>query len=171
MQVLLLNNTYEPLKIISWQKAIILFFKQKVDIIEEYENKLLHSERIIFKMPAVVRLNKYVNIRKYQNLRFTKENIFFRDNYCCVYCGKRYQKDQLTLDHVIPLSKGGKKTWNNIVTACNHCNNKKGDQLIDQMGIKLLKKPDAPPTHTYIHFYIKLQTIPHQWKVYLPSTA
>lgn len=168
MQALLLNNTYEPIKIISWQKAIILSFKKKVDVIEEYDSYLIRSEKLTFKMPAVVRLYCYVNVRKHHTLRFSKENIFFRDNYRCTYCGIQFSKNSLTLDHVIPLSKGGEKTWNNIVTACHPCNNKKGDRVLEQTELKLLKKPVKPSVQSYLTFYSKLQTIPDKWRVYLP---
>ncbi|HEO64786.1 MAG TPA: HNH endonuclease [Spirochaetes bacterium] len=169
MNVLLLNNTYEPVKVISWQKAIILHFKEKVDIIEVYEDFEIHSEKLALNVPAVVRLHYYVNIHKHLNLRLSKENIFYRDNYTCAYCGKRLPKDQLTLDHVIPLSKGGKKAWNNIVAACNSCNNKKGNHLPEHSHFRPMKKPFEPSVKSYLSFFIKVQRIPDQWKDYLPS--
>ena len=168
MQVLLLNNTYEPIKIISWKKAVILYFKKKVDIIEVYEDRLLHSEKLVIEMPAVVKLNFYVNVRKYQMLSLSKENIFFRDNYTCLYCGKKLPKSYLTLDHVIPFSKGGEKTWKNLVTACHTCNNKKGDRLLHQIELKLLKKPAEPSLNSYLAFHTKFHSIPDKWKIYLP---
>ncbi len=167
MQVLLLNSAYEPLKVISWKKAIILLFKQKAETIEEYGDFFIHSQRVTLSVPAVIRLYYYVNIRRFQNLRFSKENIFYRDNYTCVYCGYQFPKNQLTLDHVIPFSKGGQKTWANIVTACHTCNNKKGDRSPEQFGYKLMKKPKMPSIKNYISFYTKVQTIPEQWRAYL----
>ncbi|MDH4128833.1 MAG: HNH endonuclease [Spirochaetota bacterium] len=169
MQVLLLNSSFEPIKIISWQKAIILLFKNKVEIVEEYDKYFIHSEKLTFRMPAVVKLHYFLNIRKYQSLRFSKENVFFRDNYTCVYCNKKFLKNYLTLDHVIPFSKGGKKTWYNIVTACHECNNKKGDRHLEQTDLKLLKKPIKPSGHNYLNFYIKFQNIPDKWRDYLPA--
>lgn len=172
MQVLLLNNTFEPIKVISWQKAIVLHFKKKVEIVEEYEGMILHSQRLNIKVPAVVRLHYYVSIRKFQALRFSKENIFFRDNYTCSYCGKKFPKSQLTLDHVIPFSRGGKKTWDNIVTACTRCNNEKSDKSLDQfskMKGKKFNKPKEPSIQNYLKFYIKVQQIPDKWKFYLPA--
>jgi 5-methylcytosine-specific restriction endonuclease McrA len=167
MQVLLLNNSYEPLKVISWQKAIILLFKEKVAVVEEYNHHLIRSEKLVLKMPAVIQLHHYVNPRNYQTMRFSKENIFFRDNYTCAYCGQRFCKTQLTLDHVVPFSRGGKKTWSNIVTACHECNNKKGDRDLHQLEFKLLTQPHKPPIYNYLTYYNKLQHIPDQWKNYL----
>ncbi|MDH5681858.1 MAG: HNH endonuclease [Spirochaetota bacterium] len=169
MRVLLLNATYEPIKIISWQKTMILYFNHKVEILEEYNGNFIHSERLTFRVPAVVRLKKYVNIHKFLSLRFSKENIFYRDQYTCAYCGRQFSKNYLTLDHVIPLSRGGKKTWKNIVTACYTCNNKKADKIPDQHGFKLLKNPVEPPVTMYLNFYIKLQSVPKEWETYLPA--
>ncbi len=168
MRVLLLNSSYEPLKIVSWKKAVILIYKEKAQLLEEYDNLLIRSPNLVLKAPSVIRLYYYVNINKYKILRFSKENIFFRDNYTCAYCGNKFNKSQLTLDHIIPYSKGGRKTWTNIVTACNYCNNKKGSYNLDQVNFRLLNKPFKPSENSYIAFHNKFHTIPVQWRNYLP---
>ena len=125
---LLLSAAHEPLRIVSWQKAVTLFFLGKVDILECHE-QVLHSPTHTMRLPAVVRLNRYV--RPYpRKVKFSRQNLYFRDNYTCQYCHRHLPSSQLTYDHVVPRSKGGKTSWTNVVTACVRCNLKKGNKLL-----------------------------------------
>jgi len=122
-KVLLLNLTYEPLKIINWKKAVTLLLLGKVEVLEEY-NKEVHAVSFKIKLPSVVRLLKLVKWKK-APVKFSRQNIYERDNYSCQYCGRHMPPEDLTYDHVIPKSRGGKTVWTNIVTCCVDCNRKK----------------------------------------------
>jgi len=164
-QVLLLNITYEPLKIIDWKKALNLLFLGKVEVLEEYD-KEIHSVSFTIKLPSVVRLLKMIKWRK-KPVKFSRQNIYIRDNYSCQYCGKRLAPEELTYDHVIPRSKGGKTEWENIVTCCPECNRKKGGRTPAEAGMKLLKKPTRPKWLPAIRIKIGYKNIPQSWRDYL----
>ena len=125
--VLVLNSSYEPLHFTNWKRAVILLFKEKARVISN----------------RVIRLVNYVIIpfRRMSNLHPTRNLIYKRDRNKCQYCGST---KSLTIDHVIPKSKGGQDTWENLVVACSPCNVKKGDKLLEQTNMKLAKKPMAP---------------------------
>ena len=125
---LLLATTYEPLKIISWKKAVILTILRKVEVVEAYE-RMVHSPSLSLSLPAVVRLHRTIP-RRPRSVKFSRQNIFFRDRYTCQYCNRPHPSHLLTYDHVWPKSKGGKTTWDNVVTSCISCNLKKGNKLV-----------------------------------------
>ena len=139
-RVLLLNATYEPLQVVSWQKAMILWFQEKVDVLESHE-VLIRSFRKDYSAPAVLRLRYYIKPKQFRRVRLSRENIFIRDNYECQYCGDEFPYKDLTLDHVMPVSRGGPKSWKNLVTACHKCNHKKGNRTPREAGMPLLSKP------------------------------
>src|SRR3954471_5469631 len=113
---LVLNASFEPLHIVPWQRAIQLLFQGKVEVVEESEQEV-RTVRFTIKLPAVLRLLKYVPLRgKRAIVRFSRANIFLRDQHVCQYCGDRFNRTHLTLDHVIPIVQGGEKNWENIVT-------------------------------------------------------
>lgn len=134
--VLLLNGSYEPLKIIKKERAIKLIYKG-VAVIVKYSDERIRSVNHSYNIPCIIKLKRYINIPriKYSPL---KKNIFNRDNHTCQYCGS---KRNLTIDHVTPKSKGGKDTWSNLVTACIRCNNKKGDKTLEEAGMILQREP------------------------------
>ena len=143
-RALLLNASFQPLQVISWQKALQLFFSGKVEIVEE-SNRTIRSVSLTIKMPLVIRLLKYVPQKTRKNIvRFTRNNIFLRDHYTCQYCGSQPSLRHLTMDHVIPVVKGGRKSWENIVTACQPCNLKKGGRTPDEANMKLRHPPKQP---------------------------
>lgn len=164
-QVLLLNITYEPLKIINWKKALNLFFLGKVEVIEEYD-KEIHAVSFVLKLPSVVRLLKMV--RKPNNLvKFSRQNIYARDRYQCQYCGVKYQPEELTYDHVMPKSRSGRTEWENIVTCCVDCNRKKGGRTPPEAGMKLIRKPTRPTWIPALKITIGFQRVPKTWRDYL----
>ena len=124
-QVLLLNITYEPLKIINWKRAVSLFLLGKVEVLEEYSREI-HSVSFAIKLPSVVRLLKMVK-RPNSPVKFSRQNIYARDKYRCQYCGMRFPSEEFTYDHIIPKSRGGKTEWTNIVTCCMSVTGKRGD--------------------------------------------
>ena len=122
---LLLNSTYEPLRVLHWQKAITLLWQGKVEVLEVYDRQI-HGISISIKLPSVMRLLKLVKLKdSHRAVKFSRINIFTRDSYCCQYCKHKFRTEELTFDHVVPIAKGGRKTWENIVTACWRCNNRK----------------------------------------------
>lgn len=156
-RTLLLNSTFEPLRVISWQRAVVLLFEEKVEVVKEYEDFDLKAVSITMKCPAVVRLLHFVNGRK-QRVKFSRVNVFSRDKYSCQYCGAKPGTSNLTYDHVVPRSKGGKTVWENIVTCCVPCNSKKADRTPEQAKMRLLSKP------------VKPQWNPRKKLVFLPKT-
>jgi 5-methylcytosine-specific restriction endonuclease McrA len=131
---LVLNASFEPLHIVTWQRAIQLLFQGKVEVVEESDQEV-RTVRMTIRVPAVLRLLTYVPLtKKKQIVRFSRANVFLRDHGVCQYCGHQYAKNQLTLDHVIPIVQGGKKSWENIVTACKPCNQRKGGRTPNQAG-------------------------------------
>ena len=123
---LLLNATYEPIRVVNWKKAITLLCQGKVEVLEVHD-KEIRGFSITIQLPSVIRLFSLVRMREaHRSVRFSRANIFARDKYRCQYCNKKGRSDELTFDHVVPISKGGCKGWENIVTACIKCNNQVG---------------------------------------------
>ena len=141
---LLLNSTYEPLRVVNWQKAISLLWQGKVEVLE-FHDRDIRGVSLTLKLPSVMRLLKMVKLRSHHHaVKFSRINIFTRDKYTCQYCCTRYRTEELTFDHVVPIAKGGKKSWENIVTACWRCNNKKSGRSPEEARMKLLKRPIKP---------------------------
>lgn len=164
-QVLLLNITYEPLKIINWKRAITLLFLEKVEVVEEYGREI-HSVSFTIKLPSVVRLLMMVKKPK-TPVKFSRQNIYARDKYKCQYCGRRFPTEELTYDHIIPKSRGGKTKWENIVTCCIQCNRKKGGRIHTEAGMKLIRKPSRPTWLPALRITIGFREVPHSWRDYL----
>lgn len=142
-QTLVLNATYEPLKVVDWQRAITLWAQGKVEIIEEHD-RVIRAVTFTMKMPSVVRLLYFVKLRKRPVVQFTRANIYARDEFTCQYCAERKEPHLLTFDHVVPVSQGGKRGWENIVAACEPCNRKKADRTPEQAGMRLIRTPRRP---------------------------
>lgn len=139
-RVLVLNNDYSPLTVCSVQRAIILLFLEKAEMISDSLDHTIRTVSKTYPMPAVVRLKRYINL-PYRGVVLTRHNIFKRDNFQCQYCGTT---KELTLDHLVPKAKGGRSTWNNLVTACKRCNAKKGNYSLEESGLKIKTKPFKP---------------------------
>ena len=167
---LLLNATYEPMKIVSWQKALILWFQDKVEIIE-YHNVFVRSVRATFQVPSVMRLKHYVRPRSLGAVRFCRENVYIRDNFTCQYCGERFSNRHLTLDHVVPVSKKGPKNWTNVVTACRDCNQRKANRTPATANMPLLSEPMIPTWLPSPELDVKSGQVPSAWLQYLQYKA
>jgi len=163
---LLLNASYEPLRVIHWKRAITLLFQGKVEVLEVY-NREIHGISITFPLPSVLRLLKLVRAKDTHRVKFSRANIFARDGYRCQYCGEKFDAKDLTFDHVIPAAKGGKKNWENIVTACWRCNNKKSGRTPSESGMRLIKNPCEPKWLPYMTITIGLKNTPESWRDYL----
>lgn len=160
-KVLVLNASYEPLNITSWRRAVVLLLKGKAEQVE-------HNGRYIYTdvpLPTVIRLRYYVRV-PYKEIPLTRKNLLHRDSHACQYCG--YSGDELTLDHVIPRSRGGPETWENIVTACVRCNVKKGNRTPKEAGLLLQTPPRKP--YNGLHFevtkYLK-NGVNQEWRKYV----
>lgn len=145
-----LDSSYNPIEIINWQDAITLVITGKAYVIETYE-RIVRSAREKWKVPAVIVLKKFVR-RGYSSFACTRKNVFVRDDNTCQYCHKVFKSEDLTLDHVLPRSKGGDRTWDNIVAACRPCNQKKGDKFLHKVGMTPLNRPVPPDRKFLIKF-------------------
>jgi 5-methylcytosine-specific restriction endonuclease McrA len=143
MKTLVINNASQPLMVISWQDAIRLIYRGKARVEKEYD-EVVTSISVSMNKPAVIMLDQYINPYKIRARRFNRRGIFVRDAYTCQYCGYEFTASYLTLDHVVPKSKGGARSWENIVTACHYCNNKKADLSLEKAGMTLLSRPHKP---------------------------
>ena len=138
--VLVLNQDFSPMTICSVKKAFLLVYLNKADLVFAPGNKTIRTVDKSFPLPSIIKINQYISI-PFKGLVLTRQNVFRRDNYECQYCGS---KKDLTLDHLIPRSKGGKSSWKNLVTACKRCNAKKGDFKPEEVGLKLKRAPHRP---------------------------
>ena len=163
---MVLNASYQPIKVISWQKAIVLWFQEKVDVLEFQEVEVRSPSRG-FKLPSVLRLKSYSKHLFNRQVKFNRQNIFVRDHFTCQYCAKKLSEKKLTVDHVVPLSKGGTHEWSNVVAACGTCNNKKGNKSLEQANLKLKKKPDAPGWIVSTQWELNTNRVPDEWRPYL----
>lgn len=168
METLVLNPGYEPIARVPWQRAVTWLFLGKVEVVEEYEDKQVRSVTLVFQMPSVVRLFRALRGGK-RGVNFSRENVYVRDAGRCQYCGKRVPRDDITYDHVIPRSKGGRTTWENIVIACLTCNQRKGGRTPEQAGMKLRTQPVKPkrlPDTFRISFRFT-EGMPETWRAFL----
>lgn len=159
--VLVLNQDYQPLSVCSVQRSLVLLFLEKAELLHDVPNQHIKTVRDQFDFPSVIRLKRYVRM-PYQEVMPTRKNIFRRDRMKCQYCGKG---TNLTIDHIIPKSRGGEDTWTNLVTACTICNQKKGNRTPTEASMPLRKKPFKP--HHISFLREGLGSIQKEWKPYL----
>lgn len=166
IRALVLNSSFQPVKLVGWQKALILWFQGKVEILE-YHQINVKSVSASFQLPSVMRLKKYVSPRKSTRLKFSRENIYLRDNFTCQYCAQQLPPKLLTLDHVVPASKFGRKDWTNVVTACRECNHRKANRTPLAAGMPLLNEPRIPNWLPVVQPNFNLEDMPDEWRPYL----
>lgn len=159
-RVLLLNGDYQPLRFITKYEAITLEFKGKVNVIEKTE-RVIRTVNEEFIIPAVIALKQFIKL-PFSDVKVSRNNILRRDRHQCNYCGTK--DDVLTIDHILPKSKGGKHTWKNLTASCRSCNSKKGDLTPEEAGMKLIQKPFKPTRAEFFKNYIGLNEI---WEKYL----
>jgi 5-methylcytosine-specific restriction endonuclease McrA len=162
-RVLVLNATYEPLSIVSVQRAVVLLLKEKAELIEAAEERL-HAAYTELPIPLVIRLVYYVRIPHPLTLAPSRRTVMARDNYTCQYCGATPGRASLTLDHVMPRSRGGPTNWDNVVTACRACNVRKGNRTPEEAGLILRRRPGRP---NYLAVLLLAETGRHEvWTKY-----
>ena len=166
---LMLDQGYAPVKVIPWQRAIQLLFLGKVEVVEEYDRDV-RSTYLVIKIPAVVRLLRAFRRQK-KPVKFSRVNIYGRDNYACQYCGVQRPIVELTYDHVVPRAQGGTTTWTNIVTACARCNEWKGNRTPKQAGMRLLKEPVQPRNVPALVIEVSRENAPAAWRDYMWWTS
>jgi 5-methylcytosine-specific restriction endonuclease McrA len=166
-QTLVLNTSYEPLKVVDWQRAMTLWAQGKVEVLAEYDREV-RSVSFSFKLPSVVRLLRYVRSRiGKKHVPFTRWNIYQRDNYQCQYCAEHHKAEDLTFDHVVPASQGGTRHWDNIATACYPCNRRKGARTPEEAGMKLLRVPRKPEASPVFRVTFGMRKTPESWRDFL----
>ena len=159
--VLVLNQDYRALTVCSVERATILVLLEKAELVAAAGGRVLRSPSTRLPWPSVVRLRAYVAI-PFTRITLTRKNVMRRDRHRCQYCGSR---DRLTIDHVMPRSRGGKDTWENLVAACVPCNNRKGSRTPEEAHMPLRKRPYRPSYVMYIRDYVG--TLDDNWKPYL----
>jgi 5-methylcytosine-specific restriction endonuclease McrA len=142
MRTLLLTPWMAPQRVISWERAVVLLVLGKVDVLEEYD-EAIRAPSLELRTPAVVRLKNAGRATK-QSVRFSRINVYTRDGFRCQYCGVKNDMRELNYDHVVPRVRGGKTVWENIVTSCYACNDRKGSRTPAEAGMRLLRKPFKP---------------------------
>jgi 5-methylcytosine-specific restriction endonuclease McrA len=152
---------------VHWQKAITLWCQGKVEIIASHDREI-RAVSFSLKLPSVIRLLRYVRIKKrFDYVPFSRANIYARDGYTCQYCAHKHPTQELTFDHVVPVSKGGRKDWENIVTCCVSCNRKKGGRTPEEARMRLIRHPRRPDSAPAIRITIGLRDAPDSWRDYL----
>lgn len=150
---LVLNSDYQPLSytplsVWSWQEAVKAVFMGRVVVVAEYSECVIRSANLVMRVPSVIALRTYQKRNTAKHPHFIRRNVYIRDMFTCQYCRRQCKPASLTYDHVVPRSKGGETSWNNVVTACTSCNNKKGDLSLDAFArkykVQLKKSPHAP---------------------------
>ena len=163
--VLVLNATYEPINVTAVRRAIVLVLKG-VATTEEVNGSFVHAARVAFRMPSVIRLTEFRRI-PYQTRALSRKNILLRDRHTCQFCGRVFPAAELTLDHVMPRSRGGHTDWDNLVACCHACNNLKGDRLAEEAGLRLLRPPRPFTLHTSRQLMRMMGSSDERWRKYL----
>jgi 5-methylcytosine-specific restriction endonuclease McrA len=161
-KVLVLNASYEPLSICDARNAVLLLFCGKAMMVASHPEHRIRTVTESYPLPSIVRLTVFVQV-EYRSTALSRKNLFRRDGFRCQYCGGK--EAELTLDHVIPKSRGGEESWENLVTACKPCNSKKGNRTPAEAGMTLLKKPSRPSHITLMRQHYL--PVSDEWKPYL----
>lgn len=184
--VLLLNADYKPVKVIGWQRAVLMLLDETADLVQSYPGLTVRSASLTMDLPAVISLRRYMNFKA--RLRFNRQNVLARDAHTCCYCGNaprlisgRPDIDALTIDHVVPRaqSKNGMVTlpwsgqrvsvtcWHNILTSCIPCNSRKADRTPEQAGMKPAKLPHEPSASDTLRMTLQKIVVPQEWSDYV----
>lgn len=161
--VLLLDSSMAPIRTISWRRALTLWIQQKARMLEEQSAEIV-GDGWTFPVPSVLQLKNYIARQWDRHVNFSRQNIFFRDNFTCQYCHERFSPHKLTLEHVLPRSRGGKTNWQNIVASCFPCNQRKRGRTPEEANMKLKKKPEKPSEACW--FWLP-KDVPDDWEPYI----
>ena len=160
-RALVLNATFEPLCVVPIRRAVVLVLKEKAEIVHEDGGAVLHSERLSVPIPSVIRLKYFVKVPIRARASLSRRAVFIRDHNLCQYCSSTAEN----VDHVIPRSRGGTHTWDNVVAACKRCNSRKENRLPAEVGMRLKKKPRAP--HETVWIVVAVGRVDPKWRPYL----
>jgi 5-methylcytosine-specific restriction endonuclease McrA len=162
-RVLVLNASYEPLQLVTVRRAVVLLLQEKAEMVETAQ-RMLHGITQHFMIPLVIRLTRYIRVPRNLRLPCSRRGVLIRDRETCQYCGDQPGRQQLTIDHVVPRSRGGETTWTNVVTACRDCNHRKGGRTPDEARMPLMTVPRQPQ---YIAFALLIELERHDvWRKY-----
>ncbi len=159
-QALVLNATYEPISVVPGRRAMVLVLAGKADVVHASDEPV-RSERLTLAVPSVVRLRYYVRIPFGRRSALSRRGVFARDGHRCQYCGGRAE----SIDHVLPRSRGGRHTWDNVVAACRRCNSAKRDHLLQETSMRLAAAPSEPPPSAWVT--LSVPHVPASWEPYL----
>src|SRR5437879_7816113 len=162
MRALVLNASYEPLCVVSIRRAVVLVLKEKAEVVHATDGEL-RSERETFPVPSVIRLTYFVKVPFRTRAALSRRAVFARDGHRCQYCGHGAEN----IDHIVPRSRGGEHTWDNVVAACRACNARKEDRLPQECGLSLRRHPRAP--HASLWLIATVGSIDPLWEPYLPN--
>ncbi len=160
-RALVLNATYEPLSVVSVRRATVLVLNERATLLEATD-RIWHSEQLEVPVPSVVRLNHFVRVPYGRTVPLTRNAVFARDGHRCQYCAGPAE----SIDHVVPRSRGGQHVWENVVACCRRCNLRKGSRLIEEAGLALPARPEAPPRYGWIYARAGPRVDP-LWRSYL----
>ena len=181
MQALALNADHQPLKVISYQRAVNLVLEGTAYMVQGYEGEVLRSARFSMEWPAVIALYKFVDVKP--RIKFNRVNVMARDRYQCQYCCEHFPLDELTLDHVVPRAQGRNNRvllpwsqkwahvtcWENVVASCAGCNHIKAARTPREAGMELLRYPKKPSAWDCVLMPFIRKDIPDEWKEYVPA--
>ncbi|WP_163868177.1 HNH endonuclease [Myxococcus eversor] len=172
METLVLSQSFEPVARIPWQRAVMLIFQGKVEVVEEYEDRFVRSVTVEIRMPSVIRF--FRGLRKGpKGVKFSRENVYLRDRCRCQYCGLKVSRAEATYDHVLPRAQGGRTSWDNVVIACVPCNQRKGNRTPEHAKMALRCAPVKPkklPDAMHLTFVFE-QGMPMSWAKFLRDVA
>ncbi|HEX7132713.1 MAG TPA: HNH endonuclease [Iamia sp.] len=162
VRALVLNVTYEPLSVVAGRRAAVLVLTERADVVHEGD-EVLHSERLALPVPSVVRLRTLVKVPYQRHLSVSRRSVLARDAHRCQYCGSKAE----TIDHIVPRSRGGGHSWENVVAACRPCNLRKADRSLRDCGLQL-RVPPGPPRRT-LWVAAAVDAVPALWEPYLTA--
>ncbi|GMU77640.1 MAG: HNH endonuclease [Acidimicrobiia bacterium] len=163
-RTLLLNASFEPLCVVSFRRAVVLVLKDKAEVVAR-NGAELHAERIAVPVPSVIRLTHFVRVPHRNRIPLSRRAVFARDGHRCQYCNRAAEN----IDHVVPRSRGGAHSWENVVASCRSCNSHKEDRLLSEAGLKLRRTPRAP--HANLWLVATAGSLDPAWEPYLPHAV
>ncbi|MFM8304204.1 MAG: HNH endonuclease [Actinomycetota bacterium] len=163
-RTLLLNASFEPLCVVSIRRAVVLVLKDKAEVVAR-DGGALHSERVAFPVPSVIRLTHFVRVPHRNRVPLSRRAVFARDGHRCQYCNRAAEN----IDHVVPRSRGGAHAWENVVASCRSCNSRKEDRLPAEAGFRLRRPPRAP--HASLWLVATVGSPDPAWEPYLPNVS